>query len=290
MSGIAPLRIDTATPAALAPTQVIPVLGTSPTLTGFNAQAGPAAGLVTLAALATYFGTDIGGPVIIDDAIATPSAFAATKLEMFVSTVSGASLMGYGTTRDVTLFNRAGTAVIGITSNTTGVTMAGALAITGALSGVTTAAISSTATVTSASAVALAVGLAGATNPAFVVDSSTASQAAGLKVTGAATGGTVAIAAIDSGADANVTVNAKGAGTIGIGSVSTGAVTITPATKVVGAFGCNNATPQTPVASGGALAAYGTGAFGFDSDANAHAIYDLLVAVRAALVANGIMS
>jgi hypothetical protein len=96
------------------------------------------------------------------------------------------------------------------------------LPITGALS------------VTSASATSLAVGLTGATNPAFTVDSSTASQVAGLKVTGAATGGTVAVVATDSGSNANLTVNAKGTGTIGIGSVSTGAVTITPATTITG--------------------------------------------------------
>jgi hypothetical protein len=88
-------------------------------------------------------------------------------------------------------------------------------------------------TFTSASATSLAVGLNGATNPAFTVDSS-ASQVAGLKVTGAATGGTVSIVATDSGSDANLTVNAKGSGTIGIGSVSTGAVTITPATTITG--------------------------------------------------------
>ena len=93
----------------------------------------------------------------------------------------------------------------------------------------TTLAASTTATITSANAAALAVGLAGATNPAFVIDASTALQAAGLKVTGAATGGTVAIAAIDSGLNTNLTINGKGTGTIGIGSVSTGAVTITPA-------------------------------------------------------------
>ena len=90
------------------------------------------------------------------------------------------------------------------------------------------------ATVTSASATAFTVGLTGATNPAFTVDSSTASQVAGLKVTGAATGGTVAIVATDSGSNTNLTVNAKGTGTIGIGSVSTGAVTVTPATTFVG--------------------------------------------------------
>jgi hypothetical protein len=88
-------------------------------------------------------------------------------------------------------------------------------------------------TVTSAGAAALAIGLNGATNPAFVIDASTASRAAGLKVTGAATGGTVAVVAIDSGSNTNLTINAKGSGTIGIGSVSTGAVTITPATTFV---------------------------------------------------------
>lgn len=80
---------------------------------------------------------------------------------------------------------------------------------------------------------ALAIGQATAT-PAFQVDASTASQIAGLKVTGAVTGGTVAIVAIDSGTDTSLTVNAKGTGTIGIGTVSTGAVTITPATTVTG--------------------------------------------------------
>lgn len=90
--------------------------------------------------------------------------------------------------------------------------------------------------ITSASAVSLAVGRLGSTTPAFTVDSSTASQVAGLKVTGAATGGTVAVVVTDSGSDANLTVNAKGTGTIGIGSVSTGRVTITPVTTITGAL------------------------------------------------------
>ncbi len=83
-------------------------------------------------------------------------------------------------------------------------------------------------TITSASAAALTVGPNGATNPAFTVDASTASQAAGLKVTGAATGGTVAVAATDSGSNTSLTLSAKGTGTIGIGSASTGAVNVTP--------------------------------------------------------------
>lgn len=89
-------------------------------------------------------------------------------------------------------------------------------------------------TITSASASALSVGLTGATNSAFKVDASTASQVAGLKVVGAATGGNVALVTTDSGAANNLTINALGTGTIGIGSVSTGAVTITPATTVTG--------------------------------------------------------
>lgn len=89
-------------------------------------------------------------------------------------------------------------------------------------------------TVTSASANSLAVGPNGTTTPILKVDSSTSSAVAGLSLTGAATGGTVALAVTDSGSNANLTVNAKGTGTIGIGSVSTGAVTITPATTVTG--------------------------------------------------------
>lgn len=59
---------------------------------------------------------------------------------------------------------------------------------------------------------------------------------------------------------------------------------------VTGAFGCNSKTAQTAYASGGALAAYTTGAFGLDSDAHMTSLYNLVVAMRAALVANGIMS
>lgn len=82
--------------------------------------------------------------------------------------------------------------------------------------------------INSASATAFTVATAGAglTNPAFQVDASTGSQAAGLKVTGAATGGTVAVVAVDSGAATNLSANAKGTGTMLIGNVSTGQISI----------------------------------------------------------------
>ena len=59
---------------------------------------------------------------------------------------------------------------------------------------------------------------------------------------------------------------------------------------VSGAFGCNTKAAQGAYASGGALAAYGAGANGFDTGANASALHAMVVSIRAALVANGIMS
>lgn len=52
-----------------------------------------------------------------------------------------------------------------------------------------------------------------------------------------------------------------------------------------------NAAPivQPAAATQAAPAAYATGAFGLDSDANMHALYDLVVAMRTALVAAGII-
>jgi hypothetical protein len=83
---------------------------------------------------------------------------------------------------------------------------------------------------------ALAVGPNGATFPVFNVDASAAGAAAGLNVAGAATGGTVALSLIDSGANTNLSLNAKGTGTIAIGNVSSGRVTITPVTTITGAL------------------------------------------------------
>jgi hypothetical protein len=59
--------------------------------------------------------------------------------------------------------------------------------------------------------------------------------------------------------------------------------------KSVGAFGCNNATPQTVYASGGAVTT-AAGDFGFSSDAERASLTTLVSNIRAALVANGIMS
>ena len=64
-------------------------------------------------------------------ALATPAALTATQATAFASTVSGAAIMGFGTTNDVSLMNRAGTVVLGVGPNTTTVNMTGLLAVSG---------------------------------------------------------------------------------------------------------------------------------------------------------------
>lgn len=79
-------------------------------------------------------------------------------------------------------------------------------------------------TQTSADAAALAVGPNGATNPTVQVDASTSSAATGLKVKSAAAAAGLAVSVISSGTDENMTVDAKGAGTITLNGTGTGNV------------------------------------------------------------------
>ena len=113
---------------------------------------------------------------------------------------------------------------------TSGTGTTDAIAFTGGTNGGTTFATLAAAglRLTSAGSSAFAVGRqGGTTEPAFSVDASTASQTAGLKVTGAALNGTVAVSVTDTSGNTNLTIDALGTGTIGIGTVSTGVVTIT---------------------------------------------------------------
>ena len=87
------------------------------------------------------------------------------------------------------------------------------------------------------------------------------------------------------------TLNDAGVGVTDILQIDrSGNLAITGAATITGGFGCNGATSQTAAASGGALAGYVTGGFGLDSDAHMHALYTLVATMRAALVANGVMS
>lgn len=108
-------------------------------------------------------------------------------------------------------------------------------------------------TITSASANALTVGRQGTTDPAFNVDASTALSVTGVRVKSAAAGGGAAVSVLSSGTNEALTVDAKGSGAIGIGSVSTGAVTITPATTLSNALTYGGVTLSNSVTGTGSM-------------------------------------
>lgn len=83
----------------------------------------------TLALAGATGGYSFDTKILSTTALATPSALSATQFTAFASTVSGATLMGFGTTGDVTLKNQAGTDVLTVGPNTTAVTLAGALTV-----------------------------------------------------------------------------------------------------------------------------------------------------------------
>lgn len=78
--------------------------------------------------------------------------------------------------------------------------------------------------VASSSSIAFTVGLNGGTNPAFAIDASTALSVTGIQIKSNAAASGVAMSVISSGTDENMTIDAKGAGTITLASVSTGKV------------------------------------------------------------------
>ncbi|HXB11720.1 MAG TPA: hypothetical protein VNZ45_07025, partial [Bacteroidia bacterium] len=90
--------------------------------------------------------------------------------------------------------------------------------------------------ITGANANALSVGPNGTTNPTFNVDTSTASAATGLNIKGAAAAGGLAVSTLSSGSNENLTIDAKGTGTIGLNTVGTtsGLVTIGNSTSLAG--------------------------------------------------------
>lgn len=90
--------------------------------------------------------------------------------------------------------------------------------------------------ITATSTTALAVGQNGSTTPAFVVNSNSGTQVNGLSVSGSATTVAVPVATVGSDTNIGLTINGKGSGTILVGNISTGAVTITPATTITGAL------------------------------------------------------
>lgn len=106
-------------------------------------------------------------------------------------------------------------------------------------------------TVTVASATAFAVGRQGATDPALLVHSSTASQATGIQITGKAAASGAAIAVISSGTNENLTIDAKGSGSITLGGTSTGAIVLTRGTTLSAALTYGGVTLSNAVTGTG---------------------------------------
>lgn len=118
-------------------------------------------------------------------ALATPSALAATALNAFASTVSGATLMGFGTTHDVALKNRAGTTVFGVVANSTQIDLVAATA--GVRGGATSTTLyqsnGSTVAYQYLAAGAVGIGTAAAANVAFnIQNTASASGTAAIGV------------------------------------------------------------------------------------------------------------
>jgi hypothetical protein len=118
---------------------------------------------------------------------------------------------------------------------------------------------------TSTSDNALAVGPAGMTNPTLQVDASTTNCATGVKVKGAAAAGGVAVSVVSSGTNENLTIDAKGSGTVTVGATSTGVVQVgnatNPALKVTQATAGTGINVTSAAAAGGvAVAAISSGA------------------------------
>lgn len=162
---------------------------------------------------------------------------------------SGAVLKAISSgTNEALLIDAKGSGTIDLNTTGTGAINAKrALNVTGAVTG------------TSTSASALTVGANGATNPVLQIDANTASVATGIKITGAAAAAACALSVISSGTNEALKIDAKGSGTISIGSVSTGAIALGRATTVTGALSVTGAGTVTS-ASASALTVGPSGA------------------------------
>lgn len=99
-----------------------------------------------------------------------------------------------------------------------------------------------TLTLTNAQANALTVGRQGTTNPVLNVDASTASVVTGLNLKGAAAAGGMALSVTSSGTNENLTIDAKGSGTVTINGTATGGITLSRALTYGGVTLSNSVT------------------------------------------------
>lgn len=130
-TGVQGLTLPDITTGITSPSATFNLLNATPTTINFAGNASTALNIGHASGTNTILGTTVlsngqfTGSMKSTTALATPSALSATQATMFASTVSGAALMGYGTTGDVTLKNRAGVDVVTVGPNTTAVTFGG---------------------------------------------------------------------------------------------------------------------------------------------------------------------
>ena len=108
-------------------------------------------------------------------------------------------------------------------------------------------------TATNTSANALAIGRQGTTNPVLNVDASTASVVTGLNLKGAAAAGGMALSVTSSGTNENLTIDAKGSGTVTINGTATGDITLSRATTMSAALTYGGVTLSNSVTGTGSM-------------------------------------
>lgn len=113
-------------------------------------------------------------------------------------------------------------------------------------------------TLTTTSANSLAVGRQGTTNPVLNVDASTASVVTGLNLKGAAAAGGMALSVTSSGTNENLTIDAKGSGTITLNGTATGGITLTRAVTMSSTATATSFIPTATGTTGLGLAASNT--------------------------------
>lgn len=172
------------------------------------------------------FNINTAGQPVVTGTVISSTAFNALTADLATGLSTAITKDGQTTTTSRILFAQgiSSTLTTDATSSTTGsIITAGGISCQKALNVGTTLA-SAAHTITATSANSLAVGANGTTNPVLNVDASTASAATGLNVKGAAAASGLAVSVTSSGTNENLTIDAKGSGTITFGGTSTGSI------------------------------------------------------------------
>lgn len=130
-----------------------------------------------------------------------------------------------GTNENLTI-DAKGSGTVTINGTATGIVALPANSTVGGVAIATSSSATVPFTLTGSNAAALAVGQNGATNPAFNIDTSTATSVNGINIKSNATGTAPVLSVISSATNENLSIQAKGTGTISIATVSSGTVSI----------------------------------------------------------------